>query len=877
MTELQPVYRKDYRQPDYWIDRVELRFVLEESGATVDSRLHCRRHPGASADAPLVLDGEELELRKIVLDGQELPEERWSVDNERLTVTAPGESFVLDLQVRNLPQENTSMEGLYQSSGNFCTQCEAEGFRRITYFLDRPDVMARYHVTIEADKEKYPVLLSNGNRLDSGDLEDGRHWVSWEDPFPKPSYLFALVAGNLACQRGQFTTASGRDVALEIWVEPDNIDACDHAIVSLQKSMKWDEDVFGLEYDLDLYMIVAVSDFNMGAMENKGLNIFNTKYVLARPETATDVDFEQIERVVAHEYFHNWTGNRVTCRDWFQLTLKEGLTVFRDQLFSGDMGSPAVNRIRDVRALRTRQFSEDGGPMAHPIRPESYVEMNNFYTATVYVKGAEVIRMYHTMLGVDGFRRGMDLYFQRHDGGAVECDDFLAAMADANDVDLTQFARWYAQAGTPQVEAEGEYDAEAQTYTLSLTQSCRTTPGLDPPLPFHMPVRMGLVGDKGDIHCQHEGHSAAEHLLHLKESSQTFVFQGVAEKPTPSVFRGFSAPIRFKMRRTNEELAFLFGRDSDAFNRWDAGQELSERLLMDIVDTIESERQPVLDKLLIDAIEQVLDSNLDEAMKALAVTLPSEVWLGHQMDVVLVDSIHQASQFASREIAKALQDRWQSIYAQLAGQAYSSDQQAVARRSLKNRALHYLTLLDLPEMTALAKAQFDAADNMTDAQAALACLADIDCPEREEALAAFCDRWQHDRLVMDKWFSIQATTHLPTALDDVRRLMQRADYNPKNPNRVRSLLGAFTSNYAQFHGADGAGYCLIADNVLALDSINAQMAASLVSSFNTWRRFDASRQQLMREQLERIHQAKNLSKDVGEIVSRALADVNESE
>jgi aminopeptidase N len=874
-TAPQPIFRKDYRRPDFTIDRVDLRFELGEEITTVHATLAVRRADDTPAGAPLVLDGENLELVRVALDGRELPPTAYSVGPASLTIPDPGAAFELRTEVRIRPQDNLELSGLYRSSGNFCTQCEAEGFRRITYFLDRPDVMARYSVTVEADKAKYPVLLANGNRVATGDLPGGRHFARWDDPWPKPSYLFALVAGDLRCYPGEFVTRSGRTVRLEIWVEPDNIDRCAHALRSLQAAMRWDEEKFGREYDLDIYMIVAVSDFNMGAMENKGLNIFNAKYVLARPDTATDDDYDGIESVIAHEYFHNWTGNRVTCRDWFQLTLKEGLTVFRDRLFSADMGSPAVARISDVLALRTNQFAEDSGPMAHPIRPESYIEMNNFYTATVYEKGAEVIGMLRTLLGPEGFRRGMDLYFERHDGQAVTCDDFRAALADANGVDLEQFGRWYSQVGTPVVRARGEYDPAARAYTLTLEQA--PPRGRAEAELLHIPVAVGLVGPDGPLPVKLAGGSGEARdtvVLELRERSQSFRFEDVGAPPVASLLRGFSAPVELEVERSDADLARLMAADPDAFSRWDAGQELARRVLLRLADDVEAGRPLALDPAFVAACARILDDPaLDGSLKALALTLPNERLLGQHQQVVAVDALHAAREFAVRALAEALREPLLALYHATAPRGpYRIERAEVDRRKLRNLALAYLVALGEPELVALAVAQFDAADNMTDREVALACLIDHGGRPRDEALAKFHASWKHDPLVLDKWFALQATSSHPDTLARVIALASHPDFNLLNPNRARALIGMFgLRNQHQFHRQDGRGYALVADKVLALDPHNPQVAARLVAAFNPWRRFDAGRQASMKRQLERIAAQPGLSKSVREIVDRALA------
>ncbi|MFT5290560.1 MAG: aminopeptidase N [Planctomycetota bacterium] len=875
----QPVYRKDYREPDYWIDRVHLDFDLHEEKSIVNARIELRRNENVnSGDAALVLVGEDLVTEEIKLDGRVLAENEYSLTKERLTIPGVPDSFVLETRVSLEPQNNTQLSGLYKSSGNFCTQCEAEGFRRITWFHDRPDVMAKYTVRVEADKAKYPVLLSNGNRLEAGELAGGRHFTRWEDPYVKPSYLFALVAGNLKALAGNHTTTSGREVKLEIWVEEKNLSKCGHALEALKKSMQWDEQTYGLEYDLDLYMIVAVDDFNMGAMENKGLNVFNSKLVLASQETATDADYERIESVVAHEYFHNWTGNRVTCRDWFQLTLKEGLTVYRDQRFTADMTSETVKRIDDVRHLREAQFAEADGPMSHPVRPESYVSMDNFYTITVYEKGAAVVRMYEMLLGRAGFRAGMDLYFERHDGGAVTCDDFRAAMADANSADLSQFERWYTQAGTPTLHAAGVFDAAAKTYTLTLRQEIPQATDESAPEPMLIPIAVGLVGPDGaDMPLQMVGEDspAAEttRMLVLSEKTQTHVFIGIESKPVPSVLRGFSAPVKLLLPRSSEELAFLMANDSDGFNRWDAGQTLARRLLLKLADDHAAGDALSMPDGFVAAFGRILaDDSLDGSYRAVALGLPSERELGLSQEVVNPDSLHAAREYVVQQLASGLRAQWMEIFeATRSKGAYSADKSEIDRRRLHGRALGYLTSLEEPAYVALAKTEFDAADNMTDSQSALGCLVQSDAPERAEALAAFFERWKEDPLVLDKWFTLQALTSLPTALEEVTALAKHPSFTLKNPNRARSLISAFgLMNQVRFHQADGAGYRFVADQVLAIDEFNPQLAARVVSAFNRWRSFDTERQGLMKTELRRIAAKDGLSKDTGEIVGRAL-------
>jgi aminopeptidase N len=884
----QVVHRRDYRPPDYRIESVDLDFDLREDETLVRAQLAIQREPIALGDTPpLVLAGQDLETLSVAIDGRVLRDREIAIDGESLQIATPPERFTLETQVRIHPERNTALSGLYRSSGNFCTQCEAHGFRRITWFLDRPDVMARYAVRIEADRARYPVLLSNGNREAQETLADGRHAVRWRDPSPKPSYLFALVAGNLHCHAGAVTTRSGRTVRLEIWVEPQNADRCEHALRSLERAMRWDEQVFGLEYELDVYMIVAVGDFNMGAMENKGLNIFNAKYVLAAPETATDDEYEAIEAVIGHEYFHNWTGNRVTCRDWFQLTLKEGLTVFRDQQFTADQTSAAVKRIRDVVTLRTNQFPEDAGPMAHPIRPESYISMDNFYTATVYEKGAEVVRLYHTLFGADGFRRGMDLYFERHDGHAVTCDDFRAALADANGADLTNFERWYAQAGTPRLEARGEWDAAAKTYSLRLAQALPTA---QEPLPI--PVRMGLLGADGrDLPLRlagERGSAPTTRVLLLEEKEATFRFEGIAEQPVPSLLRQFSAPVVLTMPRSRAELAFLFAHDSDSFARWDAGQTLAQELLLGLAADAAAGHPLALDPEFAAAIGRVLDDPaLDGSLRALMLALPNLRVLGeaqvsrsepkasedHQQTAAIdYASLFAAREFVIGELARAHRDRFAAIARERAGdRPYRIERAAIDRRRLRNAALRYLAALGDPDWTAALVAQFEHSDNMTDRQAALQILVDLPGDVREPPLAAFHAQWRNDPLVLDKWFTVQALSTRADTFDRVAALARHPDFTLANPNRLRALIGSFSAgNPVRFHAADGRPYSFLADVVLELDPRNPQVAARLAASFGPWRRFAAAQRDAMREQLVRIAAHKPISKDLYEIATRAL-------
>ncbi len=890
------LFLKDYAPPAWLIDSVDLHVAIFAGHAEIKSRLACRRNPAAQA-SPLVLNGEALELMSVTLDGAALDPTRYACVDDRLTIVAPlPDTFRLETTVHIHPDRNTQLSGLYKSKDGYFTQCEAEGFRRITFFPDRPDVMATFSCTVEADRARFPHLLSNGNPAKAGACEDDatRHWVRWEDPFPKPAYLFALVAAKLDVLEDRYTTASGRPVKLEIYVEPGKLDQCGHAMAALKKAMRWDEQRFGLEYDLDRYMIVAVGDFNMGAMENKGLNIFNTKYVLARPDTATDADYQGIDRVVAHEYFHNWTGNRVTCRDWFQLSLKEGLTVFRDQEFGADTHSRAVTRIQEVRALRVGQFPEDAGPMAHPIRPASYAEINNFYTATVYNKGAEVIRMMHTLLGRDGFRRGMDLYFERHDGQAVTCDDFVAAMQDASGVDLAQFRRWYARAGTPRLHATGAYDAETQRYTLALTQHLAPTayekrlaesgqPVIDGVL--HIPVAFGLVLPDGrDAPLQLAGEPAASgttRVLSLTAPTQTFVFEAIPAAPVVSLLRDFSAPVQLEFEQTDAELAHLMATDSDAFNRWEAGQRLATRVLLAGIAAGGVGCDWIPDAF-VAACGRVLDDGLrgDPALAAEALNLPAETVLAEavvaQGGIIDPDVIHTARVALRRHLAARLRDSFEAVWTALApAAAYAPDGAQVGQRALRNACLAYLAESDTDYLKSSVvprlAVQLKAGGNMTDEIAALATLANLDLPEREAALADFYTRWQTEALVIDKWFSVQATSRLHGTVTHVRALMQHPAFDLKNPNRVYALIRGFCgANPRHFHAADGNGYALAADVISELQAMNPQVASRIARSFDRWRQFDASRQAHARAALERIAAVEGLAKDVAEVIGNAL-------
>ncbi|MDD2723280.1 MAG: aminopeptidase N [Methylovulum sp.] len=876
----QTTYLKDYTVPEYLIHSVALNFVLNEELTHVTSRLSLSRNPAsASIETALVLAGENLGLQRVVLnDDAELGEGDYLQTQDTLTIfnVPQQQPFTLTIDNTINPKTNTALEGLYLSNGMLCTQCEAEGFRKITYFLDRPDVMAKFTTTLVADKIRYPVLLSNGNKIAHSDLPNNQHSVTWEDPFSKPCYLFALVAGQLECLEDHFITQSGRGISLQIFVEPHDLDKCAHAMQSLKNAMRWDEQVYGCEYDLDLYMIVAVSHFNMGAMENKGLNVFNTKFVLARPDTATDSDYEHIEGVIAHEYFHNWTGNRITCRDWFQLSLKEGFTVFRDQEFTGDRTSKAVKRIEDVNMLRTRQFAEDAGPLAHPIRPDAYIEINNFYTLTVYEKGAEVVRMIHTLLGAEGFRKGSDLYFARHDGQAVTCEDFVKAMEAANTVDLSQFRRWYSQAGTPVLTVSHAYNAAAQTLTLSIKQHCPPTPGQTVKEPLHIPVKVGLIYPDGSIApCQLDGGASADEvILELTEAEQDFVFTGLTANPAISVLRGFSAPVKLVMERSLEELAFLLSHDSDTFNRWEAGQQLVGQVISGLIADVQNNRELRLAPIIIEAFRQVLARPWEDlSYFSLLLSLPSETYLAEQMEVIDVVAIHKAREFVKLTLAENLQNALQTVYLNNhCDESGKFDAGAIGRRRIKNTCLNYLCSLDDPAIKNWAHQQFKTAKNMTDQMAALSVMVNNPHYARRQCLADFYQQWQHEALVIDKWFALQASSPTPDTFATVQALMNHPAFDLGTPNRVRALIGAFSqTNPLHFHAANGQGYQFLADQIIALNTLNPQVASRMISALTSWRHYDTGRQALMTAQLERIMSTEAISKDVYEIASKSLA------
>ena len=862
-------YLKDYRPPDYGISRTRLRFDLDETATRVESHLQISRRTDDEG-APLVLDGVGLKLLEIELDGAPLDPAAYRLDAESLTIEAVPGHFELRCVVEIDPAANTRLEGLYLSNGNFCTQCEAEGFRHITYYLDRPDVMAVFSAEIHAERERYPVLLSNGNPVDRG-TAGSRHWAIWDDPFPKPAYLFALVAGDLACVEDHFETRSGREVTLQIYTEHHNRDKCAHAMLSLQKAMRWDEEVYGLEYDLDLYMIVAVDDFNMGAMENKGLNVFNTRYILANPETATDDDYLAIEGVVAHEYFHNWTGNRVTCRDWFQLSLKEGLTVFRDQEFSADMFSRAIQRIDDVRVLRNHQFGEDAGPMAHPVRPASYQEINNFYTATVYNKGAEVVRMMHCLLGAENFRKGMDLYFERHDGEAVTTDDFRQAMQDASGIDLSRFQRWYEQAGTPRVNIRRSYDSDSRRLVLEISQQPGTTRG-ELNRPFQMPMRLALFAADGQA-LPLDPDGSLERIVDIRDPQTRLEFDAMPAGVLPSAFRGFSAPIILGNDLSVDELATLMVYDSDEFNRWEAGQQLAIRILLTMLES-PGEDSDSLQQPLLEACANLLeDEHLDPALLAEMLILPGEKYLAEMLEQVDVHAIRRVRDELARAIAAHCEAVLERRYREcrIPGE-YRIEAADIARRRLANTCLDYLLRLGREKYFEFCGEQFDNAGNMTDQIACLRAVVHYRHPQSERIAAQFYQQWQETPLVVDKWFGALGSSYVDGALGDIRELFNHPAYKLTNPNRARSLLGAMMANTVAFHQSDGAGYALAAEKILALDALNPQVAARLANPFVHWRKLIPELGLQMRAEVEKMLASGDLSNDLNELLNTCLED-----
>lgn len=895
------IYLKDYLPPSHLIVTTDLEVELggavgkgaADAVTTVTSILSIEKNsdPKAENNQHLFLNGGNLSLVSVSVDDRLLDASEYEANDSGLLLHSVPDQFTLKTVVHIKPQDNTSLEGLYRSQSMYCTQCEAEGFRNITYFLDRPDVMSEFTTKIIADKKQFPVLLANGNAIAEGDLPNGKHWRQWHDPFKKPCYLFAMVAGNLSKIDDSFTTQSGREVTLQIFVEPKDLDKCDHAMTSLKNSMKWDEEVYGREYDLDIFMIVAVDDFNMGAMENKGLNIFNTACVLAKPEVTTDAAFQRVEAVVAHEYFHNWSGNRVTCRDWFQLSLKEGFTVFRDSQFSSDMGSPTVKRVEDVSILRTLQFAEDAGPMSHPVQPSSFIEISNFYTLTIYEKGAEVVRMIYNLLGPELFRKGSDLYFERHDGQAVTIKEFTDAMEAVSGRDLTQFKHWYTQSGTPVVTVTDDYNSDTQTYELTVKQSCPSTPNQPSAekQPYHIPLAMGLIGSQGEMsvtletdNSNNQSETANHFVLELTQPEQTFVFSNVTEKPVPSLFRHFSAPVRVRYDYSRKDLLQLIRLEEDGFSRWDACQRLGVSLINDMQNE-KSMSQSTTDPAFIDALKSVLaDETLDPAMVALMLTLPSEAYLSELSELVDIDGIHQAREKMRFDIATALADLFFSVYNRVNTQEpYKASAEQIAKRSLKNTALQYLALLnsdDSDKATELAIAQYQSATNMTDTLGALRAIITsrhqraVDYAET--ALADFYDRFKDEPLAIDQWLILQATatqTESGSSLKKVKALMEHPCFSIKNPNKVRSLIGAFcNNNLVAFHAMDGSGYQFLGEQVRHLNAINPQMASRLVTPLTRWKKFNAERQALMKKELELIKTEPNLSKDVFEVVSKSL-------
>ncbi len=879
----QATYLRDYRPSDFLIDTTLLRVQLFEDKAHVISELEIQRNPAATRPtASLELNAEAMQVLSVRINGTLLREGRdYRYADDILAITEVGERFTLATQVEIHPESNTSLMGLYKSRTMLCTQCEAEGFRKITPYIDRPDVLSRFTTTVEADRDRYPTLLSNGNLVEACTLEGGRHRATWVDPFPKPAYLFALVAGDLRYIEDSFTTVSDRDICIRMYVEEKDLDKCDHALTSLKAAMRWDESTYGREYDLDIFMIVAVDDFNMGAMENKGLNIFNTSAVLANPATTTDMRFQWVEAVVAHEYFHNWSGNRVTCRDWFQLSLKEGFTVYRDSEFSADMNSRTVKRIEDVRMLKAHQFAEDAGPLAHPVQPDSYMEINNFYTMTVYEKGAEIVRMQANLLGPELFRQGTDLYFSRHDGSAVTIEDFVACMEEASGQDLTQFKRWYKHAGTPVVDVDDGYDAESGEYTLHFAQSCPPTPECDSKKPFVIPVKMGLIGESGslDLHCAETGiRGGQEAVLQVNRSSQSFVFSGIHERPVPSLLRSFSAPVRLNFRYQRADLYRLISWDTDGFNRWDALQRLTTLEIEDQqTGLLNAATIPVSQDFIALINELTSDPDIDKAVLALMLVLPSMDYLADAQETIDLDSLWLARQAVKLALARELESDFARIYRahHQSSEPYSPTARQIASRSLKNTALNYWLLSGSDEALESCRRQCAQADNMTDQAAALTALVNTDSESAlaatQDALKQFYEQWQHENLVVNQWLAIQASSERPGGLQRVQKLMDHPVFDHTNPNKVRSLIGGFCGlNPHNLHNADGSGYAFVADQVIHLNAINPQIASRLVNPLSKWRRMDESRAGMMRAQLERISHLGDLSTDLREVVGKSL-------
>ncbi len=848
------IYLKDYTPYPFEIESLNLNFDIHDGYTIVTATSKFKRINENTKD--IFLYGEELELISIKTNGTEITD--YTKTDSSISIPCSSDEFTLEIQTKIKPEKNTRLEGLYNSGGTYCTQCEAEGFRRITYFPDRPDVLSIYTVRIEADKQ-YPVLLSNGNRIDGGEVDENRHFTIWEDPYPKPCYLFALVAGDLTHIHDTFTTKSGREVDLYIYVRPGDETQCDHAMDSLKRSMTWDEDVYGLEYDLDIFNIVAVSDFNMGAMENKSLNIFNTALVLAHKDTATDTDFMRVESVIAHEYFHNWSGNRVTCRDWFQLSLKEGLTVFRDQEFSADTHSADVQRIDDVTHLRRFQFAEDASPLAHPIRPDNYIEINNFYTMTIYEKGAEIIRMLREILGKENYRKGTDLYFERHDGQAVTCEDFIKALEDASSVDLSQFRLWYEQAGTPEITFKGEYDKATQSYKIALTQHTPNTAGQSDKKPMHMPVRIGILNGDGE--------EIKEETLQLTQKEQNFIIEGIPSKPVPSILRGFSAPIKLKANQNNDELAFLMAHDTDGFNRWEAGQRYYLNTIQNIID---NNNEP--NEQFFKTYEKVLDSDIDPALKARALSLPDIQRIGQEQDQIDPSTIHKARHIIQKLCKRHFKSKMEKLYkAHTHAGTFSTDASAVASRSLRNKMLADLTCTNGTGCARRAKEHYDNAENMTDRMAALISLSTNKNEQREEVFSNFYEQFKTYPLVIDKWFAVQAAAINKDFIENLNTLRKHSDFNIKNPNRVRSLYSAFAmNNPVCFHDESGAGYEFLKNAIIELNTINPQIGARLLTPLREWRRYTPDRQEKMQNALQEILEIKDIAPDIFEIASKSL-------
>ncbi|WP_241592308.1 aminopeptidase N [Rosenbergiella epipactidis] len=862
-------YRKDYTAPEFTITDIDLTFHLDEKTTKVVAVSQVKRCDASAKD--LLLQGEGLVLVSVKINGDLWQDH--AIESGNLRLRNVPEHFTLEIENEIHPDQNSALEGLYKSGEALCTQCEAEGFHHITWYLDRPDVLARFSTTIYADKQRYPYLLSNGNRIDAGELDNGQHWITWQDPFPKPCYLFALVAGDFDVLRDTFTTKSGRDVALEIFVDHGNLDRADWAMTSLKQSMKWDQERFNLEYDLDIFMIVAVDFFNMGAMENKGLNIFNSKYVLAKPETATDKDYLGIEAVIGHEYFHNWSGNRVTCRDWFQLSLKEGLTVFRDQEFSSDLGSRAVNRIDNVRVMRGAQFAEDASPMAHPIRPEQVMEMNNFYTLTVYEKGSEVIRMIHTLLGEEKFQAGIALYFQRHDGSAATCEDFVKAMEDASGIDLTQFRQWYRQSGTPVLTVEDDYDPNSETYTLTVTQETPATADQAEKKPLHIPLAIELYDNEGQvIPLQYKG-EAIDPVLNVTEATQIFVFDKVWFQPTPALLCEFSAPVKLHYQWSDAQLTFLMQHARNAFTRWDAAQSLLAIYLKLNVSRFAQQQPLSVPRHVVDAFRAVLvDESIDPALKAQIFTLPSENEIAEWFEIIHPTAIAAVRASLLQLLATALVKELKVAYHDNLCAEYRVEEQDIGKRALKNIALSYLVFADATLGEELAVNQYQSANNMTDALAAISSAVAAQLPAAEQLLTQWDERWYQDGLVMDKWFILQATRPGDHVVENVRQLLTHRSFTMKNPNRVRSLIGAFCSaNPAAFHAEDGSGYQFLVEMLTDLNHRNPQIAARMIEPLIRLKRYDKNRQQLMRAALEQLLTLDNLSRDLYEKITKALA------